>query len=144
MSVVKLVYEAYPQAISKFDFNGKLPIHVLFTSTDYTVKENWTDMATDKLRFILSKCPDCVGISDSFFNPTAYQLSLSMPTFVQRLVLRAKPDMNLQLYHKLNYTARRMGMFLGFAAKTADGSQCFMHRMQIKNFDVFRLIISYF
>ena len=144
MSVAKLVYEAYPQAISIGGVDRELPIHVLFTS-EHTFK-NETDLATDKLRFILSKCPDCVSISrcPPFFNQPAYQLSLSKTTFVQRLVLRAKPDMNLQLYHKLNYTARRMGMFLGFAAKTADGSQCFMHRMQIKNFDVFRLIISYF
>jgi hypothetical protein len=34
------------------------------------------------------------------------------------LVLLAKPEMNLKRYRNLNYKARRMGMFLGFTAKT--------------------------
>ena len=95
------------------------------------------DLVIDKLRFLLCKCR-CVTTLK-----LAYDLSLSKPTFIQRLVLGANPDINVQLYRELNYTARRMGMFLGFAATTADGSKCFMHRMQIKNFDMFRVIISY-
>jgi hypothetical protein len=144
VSIVKLVYEAYPQAISTCNIEGRLPIHYLLSCGNFNTEN---DLVTNKLRFILSKCPDCVNIPDSpliFQTPrTAYELSLSQPTFVQRLMLLAKPEMNLQLYRELNYNARRMGMFLGFTANTADGSQCFYHRMQIKNFDCFRVIISY-
>ena len=144
MSTVQLVYEAYPQAISTCDIYGELPIHYLLRDGNFN-NENY--LATNKLRFILSKCRDCVNIPDSPGQgrtpQTAYDLSLSGPAFVQRLLLLAKPEMNLQLYRELNYNVRRMGMFLGFAAITADESQCFMHNMRIKNFDCFRMITSY-
>jgi hypothetical protein len=55
-------------------------------------------------------------------------------------VLRARSDMNLQLYRELNYNARRMAVFLGFTAKTEDDSQCLFNRLQIRNFDVLRVI----
>ena len=74
---------------------------------------------------------------------TAYDYSLSHPIFVQRLILNAKPDMNIQRYRELNYNARRMGMFLGFTAVTADGSQCFFKSIEYKCHDVFRVIISF-
>ena len=124
MSMVQLVYKAYPQAISVGDVKGRLPIHYLFDQGPILYRFNRsafhveTDLNTAKLRFILSKCPDCVSIPDSptwQAHQTAYDFSLDHPTFVQRLMLNAKPDMNIQRYRELNYTARRMGMFLGFS-----------------------------
>ena len=141
LETVKLIYECYLQAISCADINGRLPIHYLF---DYDKFFSEKDLATNKLRFILSKCPDCASIPDSSSQfKTAYQLSLSEPTFVQRLVLRAKPDMNLQLYRELNYTARRMGMFLGFKAKTENNAPLMFSCMRLRNMDVFRVIMSF-
>ena len=99
----------------------------------------------------LCKCPDCFNIYASLVGGqehedgevilpyTAYQFSLFKPTFVQRLMLNAKPDMNIQRYRELNYNARKMGMFLGFIAKTADDKL-----LSLKlNYDVFRVIISF-
>jgi 26S proteasome non-ATPase regulatory subunit 10 len=142
MSIVKLVYEAYPQAINISTINGCLPIHHLFQQATF---RNENDLATNKLRFLLSKCPGCVNLYclSIFGYETAYSICLTKPIFIQRVVLRARPDMNLQLYRELNYNARRMAVFLGFTAKTEDDSQCLFNRLQIRNFDVFRVIISF-
>ncbi len=138
-AIMKLVYKAYRQVISTPSCEGRLPIHCLLIHGTFI---NQTDLATDKLRFILSKCPDCVDIPD-YKTTNAYGYSLSKPSFVQRLILNAKPDMDRQLYRELNFSARRMGMFLGFKAKTADNKPCFFEKMQGKNFDTFRVIISF-
>jgi ankyrin repeat protein len=138
MAIVELVYDVYPQAMSICDTYGYLPIHKLFYLNSFK-SEN--DLAANKLRFILDKYPECVNIPNSPQNP--YDLSLTKPDFVQRLMLRAQPDIDLQRYHDLNYNARRMGIFLGFTAITKDGTQSLFHKLQVKNYDSFRVMISF-
>jgi hypothetical protein len=86
MSIMQIIYEIFHQSISISDIHGQLPIHHLM----FYYLNNENDLAANKLRFLLSKCPECVNVhgspQDDFEVPqTTYDLSLSKPDFGQKI-----------------------------------------------------------
>jgi hypothetical protein len=146
VDILKLIYNCYPCAISSASVGDELPIHYLLRHGNF---EHENDLTTNKLRFLVLNYQQCKDIK--ILLEKVYDLSLSQPLFVQRLILRAKPDMDLLRYHELNYNARRIGMFLGYKAKVNNnnnyielcGISYLYRRMRIYSMDTFRITISF-
>ena len=163
---MQLIYEAHPAAVRSATTDwGRLPIHYLLATSIF---ESENDEATNKLRFLLSKCPESVALLDtppanSGQQPRSPYMSLqltlaerfriasypftetrNMNAVLRRLVLRAMPSLNPQELADLNYEARRMGLFLGTWAMTSVGSApSLFHRLRESDASLFEEVVSF-
>ena len=142
---VKLLYEAYPDAVRMFTTNkGRLPLH-------FALKDRWSGSSSlnDRagiIRFLLKQFPGAVnvlmpsqaaavlndnddgddggddgGAAHDQSSITAYQFAVGRGVdddFIVRLLLQACPEADPQRARELNYAARRQLMFLAFVART--------------------------
>ena len=121
-AVLKLVHTHYPEAISIATTDGyqNLPLHVLVTERQFISP---LSDETDMLRYLLRHYPAAVTIpaGPDDGNRNAYELYMR-PDFVLRLLLRAAPELDPGELHRLNYSERRMALFLAHCAisKTDD------------------------
>jgi hypothetical protein len=98
--------------------------------------DNENDPRVDMLRFLLHHYPESALVpvpidgdddddEDEEAEPTTQNLydiavNYEKADHVRRLILRAAPSCDPPELHKLNYAARRMALFLAFAAVTSD------------------------
>ena len=134
---IEPTYAAYPEAIKMFTNTGVLPLHYALANESSILS---SEQKLHSVRFLLRHYPEAANLRDEHFDDsdgpirdddeyyfdeyermrfTPYQMSrfVSGPE-VQRILLRARPEADLQQYRKLNYEARRQLMFLAFAACT--------------------------
>ena len=141
MRIIQAVYNAYPEAINIRGTDGLLPIHL---HTDSSRDQALCDV--EIMKFLIKHSPDSLmkPYNSSGIHITPYEEVLNRKCYVyQRMMLYADPNRHRDRYEYLNWEARRWCMFLGFKAKTADGFPCIFERMQIKNFDCFRVIVTF-
>jgi hypothetical protein len=144
LSICEL-YKLYPEAVSRKDAEGSLPLHILLANKDpvmYTFAP--TSEETAALRFLLSKHPAAVGVANglgrapSAVGHTAYDISVreGLNPHVRRLLLRARPETDPEELHRLNYAERRGAMFLAFSAVYPESGT------MIKSFPVLRRFVD--
>jgi hypothetical protein len=133
---IERIYAAYPDAIKMFTNTGVLPLHYALANEAVSSSEQ-----KNIARFLLRHHPEAANLrseniddndgenvaddDEYYFDEnenmriTPYKLSrfVSDPE-MQRILLRSRPEADLQQYRKMNYEARRQLMFLAFAACT--------------------------
>jgi hypothetical protein len=130
---LKVLYELYPLGIREVDSSGDLPIHDLIRNDYHGKMDNENDPRVDMLRFLLRHYPESalvpVPTIDSDDDEEAVPRTRNLydtavryekADHVRRLILRAAPSCDPPELHRLNYAARRMALFLAFAAVTSD------------------------
>jgi hypothetical protein len=92
------------------------------------------------VRLLLKHHPEAAALcgvvpaDDTSATGSCYDFAVEkgLPKHIRRLLLRAAPDLNRDEYHRLNYTDRRMAMFLAFRAVPKDSSKTDMKK-KVKN-----------
>jgi ankyrin repeat protein len=152
-SLVKLLYESYPAAISHYSRNGRLPLHIAIENFNYESPSSSFDI----IRFLFKHYPEAASLKrysdddddeeeevedeeeeeqedDGEHNfggdygkmtstPTELCIFYGQPNALQRLLLRACPEADPLRWRMLNYEARREAMFLAFTAVTRQQQQ---------------------
>jgi hypothetical protein len=146
--VTKRIYEAYPEAIKTFSYEGSSALHVLIRNIakllhdgSYGKKVIYekADTKTCQLRlldFLLLHYPSGVNAVKVFDegdendvavekplrktrSPYEYACDLNLPNYIIRRLLLACPNADQMKLRLLNYQARRMAMILAFSKADA-------------------------
>jgi ankyrin repeat protein len=132
VEVVKLIYEAYPDAISVSQHDGVTPIHLAASQNDcpqllnfllevYPTaaslqdNEGWTALqcVAEKLQDeATTRKLQCFRILLHANPAAANNLPINGADMISRLSLNAFPSLNLDLYHELNWIARKSSLKL--------------------------------
>ena len=154
MEIVKLMYSAYPEAVSTISPGGCLPIHaLLYRRNDGNDFPYENGFAMNCFRFLLSKYPESVDITFEG-GDTLYRYALRYGRHscftreadrLKRLVLRVQPSLYPNTFMQLNYAARRMALFVGCVAHTEDAVPTLLRKISISaSGDIlFRLVLSF-
>jgi ankyrin repeat protein len=151
--VVKLIYEKYPGAITRFSHNGRLPLHIAIDAHDFCElidDYRHRPLFDEIVRFLVSRCPESVNMKKTFDDdveegddgddndermtesPIEMISVHVLPTATHRLLLRLCPEADEELWRQMNYRARREAMFIAFAAITRQqqGTQSFVWQIR--------------
>lgn len=138
--MLEMLDQAAPECMRVVDNEGKLPLHIFAEMHRDTVSE--TDPEVACLRFLLKRFPEAISAQDTS-GETALALCPPDNAFFRRLLLMADPEQGLQELRRLNYAARRMGIFLAFAAINADGIPNIFCNVRAKDSHLLQHILSY-
>ena len=127
--------------------NGWLPLHFFMSSTSRSTFSSPLSEKADFLRLLLRWCPEAAGIEagNGMYKKTPYQQALNtkLATYYLRLLLRAAPALNPAELHRLNYSERRMAMFMAFRAITAQTKLLLLARLRFENKDLVKHVVSF-
>jgi ankyrin repeat protein len=153
LATLQLLWSLKPDLISTPDDEGRLPLHIFAEVHQENIAENGMDARC--LRFLISKFPEasCMPCAND-----DSPLSICRPDnpFFRRLLLRATvahPSRSglsdsavlgfSQELCRMNYDARRMAIFLAFAAINADGIPNLFCRVRASDANLLMLTLSY-
>ena len=74
---------------------------------------------------------------------TPLELCNSDLIMFRRIILRENPELNIEEYLELNYSARRMALFLAYAAINADGEPTIWCRIREQRMDLLKQVVSF-
>jgi hypothetical protein len=94
----------------------------------------------DCLRFLLRNYPQAVAISD---HSGETPLTMTSDILMRRLLLMIRPQLNFEEYHEINYSHRRLGLFLAHAAINADGIPNIFSRLRSNDEHLLYHVLSY-
>jgi hypothetical protein len=124
LSVLAAVYEYNPGAIHQVSEPLEyLPLHELVASYNGT---KHADVRSEKLamaRFLLKKDPGSARALSGFDRTPYSLLERYNSEEMQRILLRAAPEMDPCALHRLNYEARRGALYLLFAAELPETTE---------------------
>lgn len=140
-SLAMLLHQTAPDLIARADNEGRLPLHVFAQIHHDAVLEDEKG-ELELLRFLLQKHPKAVSITDNS-GYTPFSLSNHDNLIVKRMFLLTDPSLMPDEYRRLNYLARRMGMFLAFAAINADGIPNILSRLRQGNTSLLMHTLSF-
>lgn len=138
--LLELLDRAAPECMRAVDAEGKLPLHVFAEVHRDTVSEKDPEVAC--LRYLLKRFPESISVLDTS-GETPLALCPPDNLFFRRLLLMADPTQGPQELRRLNYTARRMGIFLAFAAINADGIPNIYCNVRAKDGHLLKHILSF-
>jgi hypothetical protein len=147
---------------------GWLPLHVMIDRID-SFDASPYHVVIELFRMILQLYPEAAGIavvvagskrflySDSEPEEegiavveagdlkTPYQLAVDrkLSPYFLRLLLRAAPDLDPAELHRLNWTERRMAMFMAFRAITTKPTPLLLARLRFENKDLVKHVVSF-
>jgi ankyrin repeat protein len=139
---LKLLYDAYPDAIRMSTIFGELPLHIALLS--YSRFPDPLSADADTIRLLLKLCPNAVNLQRPYTAAEMAALAVAddnaeehvwdgdgvaltayeqteidhVDDYIVRLLLQACPDADPERAKELNYAARRQLMFLAFSART--------------------------
>jgi hypothetical protein len=91
------------------------------------------------LKMLLRLCPEAVQTLDVQDHS---HLKEQNPIY-RRLILNAYPSADLDEYHRLNWEARRMAMFLSYRAVSRNPQPTIFSRLRFENKDLVRKVVSF-
>mmetsp|Transcript_29529 Transcript_29529/g.80780 ORF Transcript_29529/g.80780 Transcript_29529/m.80780 type:complete len:545 (+) Transcript_29529:94-1728(+) len=140
-SLAMLLHETDPELIRATDDGGRLPLHVFAqVHHDTALEDEKGEM--ELLRFLLNTYPKAVSATDNA-GYTPFSLSNHENPIVKRMFLLTDPSLMPDQYRELNYLARRMGLFLAFAAINADGIPNIFSKLRQANMSLLRHSLSF-
>ena len=130
------------------DYNGWLPLHFLIDWNTESLRDSLFSKEADCFRMLLRSYPEAAGMEGGFgawYKKTPYQLAVdkNLSPYYLRLLLRAAPDLNPSVLHRLNYAERRMAMFLAFNAVSRSGEALLLARLRFAKKDLLKHVISF-
>uniref|UniRef100_A0A7S3MB41 Uncharacterized protein n=1 Tax=Spumella elongata TaxID=89044 RepID=A0A7S3MB41_9STRA len=138
--LLRLLYEAAPESIQRPDLEGRLPLHVFTEVHQDQIGEK--DLEGECLRFLLRQHPAAAMVMDQH-GDTPLSLCNAENTYVRRLLLMADPSQGIAELRRLNYSVRRMAIFLAFAAINADGIPNIFCNVRAKDPHLLQHVLSY-
>lgn len=140
VEILKMLDVAMPNLIAVPDKEGKLALHLFADVHQELIHEN--DREADCLRYLLKRYPQAVSIADIAGN-MPLDLVNAENVFVRRMLLLVDPSQSPAELRRINYAARRMAIFLAFAAINADGIPNVFYNARSKDTHLLKEILSY-
>jgi hypothetical protein len=138
--ILQILDKTAPECVTQTDRQGRLALHLFTEVHQEEIMEN--DREAECLRYLLRRNPAAVRVRDRGGH-TPLDLGNPDTTFVRRRLLLLDPTQGPAELRRLNYAARRMGVFLAFAAINADGIPNIFSNARSKDQDILRIILSY-
>lgn len=138
--LLRLLHAAAPDSIQRPDLEGRLPLHIFTEVHQDPITES--DLEGECLRFLLKKYPAAASAIDRN-GETPLSLCNVENAYVRRLLLMADPAQGMPELRRLNYSVRRMAIFLAFAAINADGIPNILCNARAKDPHLLQHILSY-
>jgi ankyrin repeat protein len=119
----------------------QLPLHMIILHQSPILE---VSNEANCFRLFLKLYPASAGIKDGHLR-TPYDLAVSegLSVYFIRLLLNADPSIDLIQKHKLNYAARREGMFLAFRALSTTVEPTIWAELRYEDNDLLRRVITY-
>jgi ankyrin repeat protein len=140
VEILRMLDDSEPRLITTPDREGKLPLHLFADVHQEVIHEN--DREAECLRYLLRRFPEAARMTDNAGN-TPLNLCNMENSFTRRMLLMADPTQGAAELRRHNYVARRMGVFLAFAAINADGIPNVFCNARSKDTQLLREILSY-
>lgn len=140
VEILRLLDAAAPQCVTLPDREGKLALHLFADVHQEIIHER--DREAECLKYLLRRYPQAASMVDTAGN-TPLTLCNAENTYVRRLLLMADPAQGVAELRRLNYAARRMGIFLAFAAINADGIPNVFCNVRSKDSHLLKEVLSY-
>ena len=137
--------------------NDRLPLHnFVFEQWDKLKKAPLLSPWVDAFRLLLRLYPEAAGVIAKIpvphhytqngivgFGTTPYGMAVDkgLPAHYRRLLLRAAPDEGPAKLRRLNWSARRMAMFVAFAAQAR--KPLLLARLRYENKDLVKHVVSF-
>jgi hypothetical protein len=119
----------------------QLPLHLLIASRP-PMKE--VSDEGDCFRLFLQLYPASAGVKDGRLrSPYDLAVSTGLSVYFIRLLLNADPTIDPVRRHKLNYAARREGLFLAFRALCSSVEPTILAKLRHEKRDLLKRVISY-
>lgn len=118
LTLLQMLHDACPVNGLKPDHDGRLPLHVFIQA--HPDIRNEVSPEADCFRLLLKNYPEAVLVEDSQ-HETPLSLCPVENSFMRRLLLMTQTESVADELRTINYTQRRMGIFLAFSAINADG-----------------------
>ena len=140
VNILKMLDNVAPQCVDIPDLEGRLPLH-LFAEV-HMEQINEQDREAECLKFLIRRNPNAASVTD-IHGSTPISLCSPENLYIRRLLLQADPSQGIAELRRLNYAARRMGIFLAFAAINADGIPNIFCNARSKDPHLLKHILSY-
>jgi ankyrin repeat protein len=136
-----VVRDKYTPSSIHSPLSGQLPLHLLIER--YSPIREVSDEG-DCFRLLLSLYPAAAGIKDDHSRrPYDMAVSKNLSAYFLRLLLAADPTIAPGRRHRLNFAARRQGMFLDYRALSSNVEPTIWSKMRLKGRDLLQHVISY-
>mmetsp|Transcript_15635 Transcript_15635/g.34552 ORF Transcript_15635/g.34552 Transcript_15635/m.34552 type:complete len:547 (-) Transcript_15635:159-1799(-) len=140
LSLLQTIYSSSPETLKCKDLEGKLPLHVFCEMHHDPIHEMEAEAAC--LRYLLKMYPESVKVVDKL-GMTPLDHAIEENIFMRRLLLTVDPSQSLQEIRSLNYDAKRMGIFLAFAAINAYGIPNIFCNLRTADHHLLQYALSY-
>ena len=146
LTMLREVYSLNPSAISTVDDRGQTPLLTFVMSTF-----RYSPAGMDMLNFLLKVYPEAASIpcdddeDEDYSRRTPYEVCAKCHTHARRLLLRAAPALDPEALRELNYSARRMALFLFYLGSREDREESLFTKLSMspKGQGLVRRIVSF-
>jgi hypothetical protein len=124
--------------------HGSLPLHMLVKTRNSLPQSSPVSEIANVLRLLISRHPGAISvmnIHDKY--PYNYAVEKNLNPYFIRILLRGDPALNPILLRNLNYTERRLAMFLAFVAVIRSTKVSIWASLQFDNKDLLKRVISF-